>query len=62
MTADTETDVEEQKYPDPKRFKAASVWLGGSGVTIVSIISWVEIFVVALLAAILMINWLTKTA
>lgn len=54
MTKKPETtpEPEEPRHPDPKRFKSASVWLGGdSAVTILSILSWIEIVAIALVIA-----------
>jgi len=48
---EAEPEVEEAKHPEPKRFAAASVCLGRDAV--VSMVSWIEIFGIALLIALI---------
>ena len=46
-------DVEETRFPQPKLFKSATVWLGDSAVAIALVVTWVEILVVALVVTLL---------
>ncbi|MEW6359399.1 MAG: cytochrome c3 family protein [Planctomycetota bacterium] len=54
MTTKVETnkELEGPKYPEPQRFRTATVWLGGgSAAVVLSVVSWLEIFAIALIVA-----------
>jgi len=55
-------DTEEAQYPRPRLSKSPTDWQGGSAVTAVSIVSWVEILAVAVIAASLYVGLSAKAS